>query len=473
MTTLKARFDAPAGTLLAITPQALGAEHALFAALPELFTLAANGKAAVVEINGPLAYASAQFDTYAGILARFEAALGAADIVVLKINSPGGEVSGTFDLARYMRARARAVDKTILCYVEAQASSSGYALASCADEIVCSETATLGSIGIIQCMKSEARAAAAAGLDFAVVTSGARKADGNPLLPISPEALAASQSAVDTMAGLFFGLVQEHRGVDSQPFEASSFVGAAAVAAGLANRVMRYDSFIGAIANGTLGARTPEVAPAAQSKSMSDEDKDKPAEDAVRAALVTASTSDDPDKKARAAKALAAYDEDEKEKAAAPVVVKAADEKPFPKDDDKEESKAVAALSAQLSAQAAGFEAFKASIVAEKEETAKAALLASRPDLSAETLKQLAGENLASCKKIVSLIPVTPGFHSQAVELQRAAASGSVSGDRSDPETLDLIKSKMGITQFVAKASYDANTHVQTFGAVAPMKAGS
>lgn len=477
--TTKARFEAPHGALLAINPQALGVEHSIFAPPTEPYSLVATGKAAVITINGPLAYAPGQFDTYDAIRARFDLALvSSAECVVLKINSPGGEVSGTFDTSRYMRARAAAAGKKLYTYVEAQASSSGYALASSAAEIYCSETASLGSIGVIQCMKSEARAAAAAGIDFAVITSGERKADGNPLLPISDEARAASQASVDTMAGLFFGLVAEHRAVNAQPYQAASFVGAAAVAANLATAVMRWDSFVDAIAAGTLGARTPQEAlSAGDSKSMPDDDKDKPAEDAVRAALVTASGSDDPEKKARATRALAAYDEKEdKEKAtsaaAAPPGVKAEDSKPFPPkdDDDKKDAVSAAGLLAIKAAYDTRITALEADRAAEK----RAALFASRPDLPAETVKALAGESYDSCVKTLNLIPVPPGFKSQAVELSRDPAVGNTgSGYRSDPETVALIQQKMGRAQVSYSTTYDAKSGVQTFGAAAPAKAGA
>lgn len=473
MTTLKARFEAPAGALLAIAPHALGIEHALCVTGPELFSLAAGGKAAVVAINGPLAYAPGQFDTYDSIRARFDLALASsADCVVLKINSPGGEVSGTFDTSRYMRARAAAAGKQLLTYVEAQASSSGYALASAGSQIFCSETASLGSIGVISCMKSEARAAAAAGIDFAVITSGARKADGNPLVPISDEARASAQASVDTMAGLFFALVLEHRGVDAKPLEARSLTGAGAVSAGLADGVQRWDSFLAAIETGALGARTPlEASSAKDSNSMPDDDKEKPAEDAVRAALAHATASDDPEKKARATRALAAYDEDEKEKATSAAPASAADDKPFPKDDDKKDE---AVSAGGLNAIKAAFEARISAVEADRAAEKRTALFASRPDLPEATFKALAGDSFDSCVKTLALIPVTPGFKSQVAELDRKPAVGAVSegGYRSDPETVARIQQKMGRAQVSYTTTFDAKTGVQTFGASAPVKAG-
>lgn len=476
--TTKVKFEAPAGTLLAIAPQALGVDHYLWQAPPEAFSLTADGKCAVVNINGPLTYAPASFDTYDGIRARFDLALASsAPIVALKINSPGGEVSGTFDTSRYMRARAAAAGKVLLTYVEAQASSSGYALASAGSQIFCSETASLGSIGVIQCMKSEARAAQAAGIDFAVITSGARKADGNPLLPISDEARESAQASVDTMAGLFFALVKEHRGIDAKSLEARSLTGAGAVSAGLADGVLRWDSFVDAIAAGTLGARTPQEASAAKdSNSMPDDDKDKdkPAEDAVRAALVTASGSDDPEKKARATRALAAYDEEEKEKASAakPPAV-AADDKPAPADDDKKDDKKDAVSASGLKAIKAAYDARIGALEAERTAEKRATLFASRPDLPEATIKALAAEPLESCIRTLALIPVIAGFKSQVPDLERKASVGTLAGDRSDPETVAFIKEKMGLTAYAPTATFDPKTLVQTFGAVAPVKAAS
>lgn len=462
------RFEAAHGALLAISPQALGIEHSIWCATPEPYQLAADGKCAVVSINGPLTYAPAQFDTYDGIRARYDLALASsAPIVVLKINSPGGEVSGTFDTSRYMRARAAAAGKVLLTYVEAQASSSGYALASAGSQIFCSETASLGSIGVIQCMKSEARAAQAAGIDFAVITSGARKADGNPLVPISDEARESAQASVDTMAGLFFALVKEHRGIDAKPLEARSLTGAGAVSAGLADGVLRWDSFIDAIAASTLGARTPQEASAAKdSNSMPDDDKDKdkPAEDAVRASLVTASNSDDPDKKARAVRALAAYDDEEKEKAVS--AVKAEDAKPFPpKDDDKKDALSAVALAAIK----ATYEARVSALEADRANEKRVALFASRPDLPAETIKALAGESFESCTRTLALIPVPAGFVSQAVQLAQAPLVGREGAASTTP--VDVLASLDRAFGLVETSSGVVNKGVvMSFGAPLPPK---
>jgi hypothetical protein len=205
---------------------------------------------------------------------------------------------------------------------------------------------------------------------------------------------------------------------------------------------------------------------------MSDENKDKP--DALRAALAKAAESDDAEEKARATRALKAWDEKEKEESKASAPASAADDKDPPADKVKEESKAsIAALSAQLASQAQAFESFRKAEAAKEEARELAAFLATWPDLSAETLKALAGDSLAAVKKTVALIPVNPGFKSQVAELERQASVGiKGAGDRSDPETLKALDEKFGLTSTKLGVGFNSATQIQTFGMSQPIKVG-
>jgi hypothetical protein len=72
------------------------------------------------------------------------------------------------------------------------------------------------------------------------VTSGARKADGHPAVPMSAEQIARLQSDVDELASQFFDLVAASRGltVDAvSKLEAGVFLGQAGVASRLADAV--------------------------------------------------------------------------------------------------------------------------------------------------------------------------------------------------------------------------------------------
>lgn len=478
------RYSPLPGSIVAIEPQALDLVLLEAPRVPPPYE-ACNGAATVVEISGPLCYASQLLDTYASIRCRFDLALAAGPrTIILKINSPGGDVAGAFDLSRYMRDAAAAAGKRIIAFSEASMCSSGYALGCAASRIVCADTATLGSVGVLSALENRAVQNAAMGLRHYVVSSGARKADGNPNLPMTPEALATIQTAVDSMASVFFELVAGARGIDPRPLEARTFVGHEAVAQRLADEVASWDSLLAAIAAEVPGARHSNVAAeafaeASKDSSMAFPDKDEDKKDAkagsaLRAALAKAAEGDDKDESARAKRALAAFDEDEDKKA------KADDDKPFPKDDDKDKSAkkaaapavasasadpVVAALQSQVQALSATLAASQAAAdkkAAAEEAQARTALFASRPDLAESVTAPLRDLPLATAQAVLAAIPRGPGMPA----LARTPLQGSshVTSDLQSPEMAAKLDVEFGIADIAHTNEYDSDTLVQTFG---------
>jgi len=196
--------------------------------------------ATVVHIRGPI-YADEAifFDSYPAIRARVEAAMARPEpVVVLAINSPGGEVSGCFELARTLREMADASGKKLVAWAGSMACSAAYALATAADVIAVPPTGAVGSVGCIRVVADQVAADRAAGFNFAIVSSGARKLDGNPHAPIDEGALEAFRSEVDDLAGQFFDLVAARRGTSVEAIAAldgAVFTGPKAVAANLAD----------------------------------------------------------------------------------------------------------------------------------------------------------------------------------------------------------------------------------------------
>jgi ClpP class serine protease len=232
----RARF-VPYGSL-ALDPQAFGLEFTVPAQPAEPFER--RGDVAIVKVSGPLSYTGGLFTSYAQVLARVEAALASdASAVVLHLDTPGGDVAGAFDTANALRAHAAA--RRLIAYSDSQACSAGYALACGCDRIVVTATATLGSIGVIAATPEASQAEKAAGVTWTLVTSGARKADGNVHTPLTDEGRDAIQLNVDDQASVFFDLVREARGINAAELEGASFVGARAKAKGLADAVMSLD----------------------------------------------------------------------------------------------------------------------------------------------------------------------------------------------------------------------------------------
>lgn len=209
-----------------------------------------------VRVDGPLAqraWSCWMFggDGYDAIESRVRAALTdpRSRSLVIEYDSPGGEVAGCGVCADAIRAAAEASGKPVVSYVGELAASAAYWLASAADKIVTPASGVLGSIGVITTRVEDTSAADArsAGRKVHIITSGARKADGQPSTVMSDEERAATQAKVDALADVFAGAVADRRGMtlaQVRGLEADVFIGADAVAKGLADRVGNLGSAV-------------------------------------------------------------------------------------------------------------------------------------------------------------------------------------------------------------------------------------
>lgn len=215
------------------------------------------GDVAVVHVRGELGHhADEGQDNYDAIVVRVAAALEGEDegppkALVLCIDSRGGVVAGLNETVKEIRKAARAAGVATYAYINELAASAAYAMACACDEIAMPRAAIVGSVGTISTMVSCAKADEKAGLDFRLVTSGARKADGHVHAPITDDAIAAEQRHVDAAAQEFFRLVGKVRGLKPaqvEGYEAGLFRGADALAAGLADAILGWDDFLAAVA---------------------------------------------------------------------------------------------------------------------------------------------------------------------------------------------------------------------------------
>jgi len=200
----------------------------------------------VVHIRGPLEHhMSPHGDSYEALRLRFGDALKAKpNAVVLRIDSPGGLVSGLNQAVYDMRRAAKNEGVPVYAYVDELCASAAYALACVAEEIVIPPSGIAGSVGVISTMCDQTAANEQAGLRYVTLTSGARKADGHVNVPISEDAIKAEQARVDDLAGQFFRIVKTARGIDAKPLEANIYMGMYAVEAGLADVVMGWEELM-------------------------------------------------------------------------------------------------------------------------------------------------------------------------------------------------------------------------------------
>lgn len=459
----------PTHGAMAVDAAAFGLDFDIVVAAPDLF--AAVGNAAVVTVRGPIMqHANWCWDSYEGIGERVDAAIASsATAIVLRINSPGGEVAGCFELSREIRAKAAAAGKRVYAYTEGMAASAGYALACAADTICAAPTAILGSVGVVKVAVDQTAMNRAMGLSFSVVTSGARKADGNPLVPMTEAGLGAIQREVDDMAGLFFALVGESRKSTPEKIaslEAATFVGAAAVAAGLADQVLTFDGLLAMVASGGTTAQV-----GAEDTTMTKR------EEAIAALKAMAAGDDEKDKK-DAESALADMGEGEADGEEKPKDEAKADDEPAgddekPKDEKKDEATAAASASLALASEV---QTLRARLDKKEAKEEREKLMASRPDLDATVVAFLAKQPLSTVRDAVKTLP--KGSAKSQVAAARAALAvqgtiGATEGTRSeDPEAEKQRKEmdrQMGLNQ---GANAIRNTGVwQEIGVMTPSQA--
>ena len=209
------------------------------------------GGVAIIEVCGTLVQKLGTLRPYSGmtgydgIRQNFLTALTDPDVkaIMLDIDSPGGEVSGCFDLVDAIyRARGK---KPIWSILNESAYSAGYAIASAADRIIVPRTGGVGSIGVIWMHMDWSKALTGAGFKVTFVTFGDTKADGHPEIPLSPEALARFQGQIDAMGELFVATVARNRNIPAKSVretQAATYLGADGVSQGLADAVMAPDA---------------------------------------------------------------------------------------------------------------------------------------------------------------------------------------------------------------------------------------
>ncbi|MFS1808990.1 S49 family peptidase, partial [Bacillus anthracis] len=135
--------------------------------------------------------------------------------VIFNFDTPGGAVSGVDELAKAIfDGRSQ---KPTVAYVGGSCASAGYWLASQTSEIIISETAILGSIGVRASIKDTSSADKEAGIhEFISSQSPGKRTDIS-----TDEGRAEVQNLVDALADVFISTVANGRGVTPETVIAS------------------------------------------------------------------------------------------------------------------------------------------------------------------------------------------------------------------------------------------------------------
>lgn len=224
----------------------------------EAGVLEMRGSVAVVNVVGPIFRYANLFTWISGatsvqdLATAFRTAVDdpAVKAIVLNIDSPGGEVAGIAELATAIFEARKA--KPIIAYADDLTASGAYWIASAASRMVTSETAELGSVGVVATIVKRAEPNGSKTYQFVSSVSPGKRPDLE-----TDEGRAAIQQRVDDLAAVFVGAVARNRGV-SQAKVLADFgrggvlIASKAIAAGMADEIGTFEGVLAALETGMV-----------------------------------------------------------------------------------------------------------------------------------------------------------------------------------------------------------------------------
>jgi signal peptide peptidase SppA len=178
---------------------------------------------AVIRIAGTMAKSAGSFGGSSTVQTRREvrAAVNDPNVsgILLAIDSPGGNVAGTADLAADVKAARR--KKPVWAHIDDLGASAAYWVASQADQVFANTpTALVGSIGTYGSVMDMSAAAERAGIRVHVFRTGPLKGAGSPGDVVTDEQLAHMQKRVDDTQTHFDDAVRKGRGLTAAQMDA-------------------------------------------------------------------------------------------------------------------------------------------------------------------------------------------------------------------------------------------------------------
>lgn len=222
---------------------------------------------AVVELRGTMTkfgacWSSLPFGT-TGVGAAVKAAARDPDVkgILVVIDSPGGLVAGTADLADVVSAAA--AEKPVTAFVEDIGASAAYWVASQATTIVAGRTAAVGSIGTYMLVADFSAFLEAKGIEVSVIRAGANKGIGAFGAPITEDDKAVLQETVDELNSHFLDAVGRGRRFDSgrvaKLADGRVHIGPRAVELGLADSIGSFASALSDLATGASSSAPKSI----------------------------------------------------------------------------------------------------------------------------------------------------------------------------------------------------------------------
>lgn len=157
--------------------------------------------------------------------------------IVLRINSPGGTISGVPEMADLIAQATQ--KKAVVAFADGLMASAAYWLACGASAIYAGKSSEVGSIGVYIAMLDESKAYEMAGEKRELIKSSDTpyKAAGYPGTSLTPDQRKQLQEQVDYLFGQFSSAITASRAVSSDAMQGQTFFGDQAVSVGLVDSV--------------------------------------------------------------------------------------------------------------------------------------------------------------------------------------------------------------------------------------------
>ena len=213
-----------------------------------------QGNVGFVDVNGPIVSRDSWLAAFFGLnsVEQISADIRALESddevtdIVLVMDTPGGSVTGLTDLSEQIAASS----KRTTAFVSGLMASAGYWFGSAVDNVVASETARVGSIGVV--------ATVTPWVEPGSVTVVSSQSPNKNLDPTKKEGVAALQKTVDDIADIFIASVAKNRSVSVETVQndfgkGSVFLAKEALDRGMIDGVSSFQSLVEVLTTAASG----------------------------------------------------------------------------------------------------------------------------------------------------------------------------------------------------------------------------
>ncbi len=219
---------------------------------PKILYVVNPAGVAIVEVDGPMMKAQSKFGGCSTVTARqaLRACLADKDVgsIMLHVDSPGGNVAGTAELANEVRDAN--TQKPVHAHIDDMGASAAYWVASQARRITANSLGMIGSIGTFAVLQDDSKALDMAGVKLHLITTGDVKGAGADGV-VTEELISEVQGIVNQINDVFLSEIGAGRGMTPKQVRdlatGQVWMAADAKKLGLIDAVMSFDSALAAL----------------------------------------------------------------------------------------------------------------------------------------------------------------------------------------------------------------------------------